>query len=175
MRIFSTRDIPPRAAAVVVALALLASMVTGRENPAPAEASASRSADPLPEPAVRAPDLPIDKLMARSADVRVGDLFASASPSPPPPASAPVAAISVPTPLAQPATPLTPPLPFNYVGRMVSSSRTVVYLLKGEEMLLVEAGQTLGEYRVEGISDIAVSFVYTPSATTQILKFPATE
>lgn len=170
MKALIARDIPPRAAAVVVTLALLASIVTGREQP-PVPEAPQPAADRVAAPAQ---ELALDKLVRRRAEHDVEDLFASHSWAPPAPAVLPAAPVE-PAPPPQPAVPVAPPLPFTYLGRMVKSERTLVYVLKGEDMLLVEAGQTLGEYRVEGISDSAVSFFYVPSGTRQTLSFPARE
>lgn len=57
---------------------------------------------------------------------------------------------------------------------MVKPDTTLVYLLKGEELFVVEAGTTLADYRVESISDTEIAFVYVPLATKQILSAAAT-
>lgn len=174
MKLPFARDIPPRAAAVVVALALLASIVTGREHasapePPPPLRPATLEAQPVPPQ-----ELQVDKLVRRRTEHGVQDLFASHSWSPSAPLAAPVPAVE-PTPPPQPVIPVAPPLPFTYLGRMIRNERTLVYLLKGEDMLLVENGQTLGEYRIESIGDSAMSFFYVPSGTRQALSFPARE
>jgi hypothetical protein len=171
----NVRDIPWRAAAVVLALALLASIVTGREQSPVAQAPR-----PAPVPTAesqQAPqsDLALDKLVRLRTEHDVLDLFAiqSWAPAAVQPAAAPLEP-APPEPPA-PAIPIAPPLPFAYLGRMVKNDRTLVYLLKGEDMLLAEIGRTLGDYRIDGIGESTMTFVYVPSGTRQTLAFPARE
>lgn len=176
MKRFFAFDIPPRAAAVVVALVLLASVVTGgeeRRSPEAAQPPSPRSS----EPQAALPDLELEKLVRQRSGQNVQDLFESSSWTlpqalalPPPPTVAPP-----PPPPPPPTAAVAPPLPFTYLGRMVKSERTLAYLLRGEEMLLVEAGRTFGDYRVEGITDAAVHFLYLPLGEKQTLRFPARE
>lgn len=158
------RDVPAGAAVVIVALALLASVVTGREQatgPEIVAATASRAVS-LP---VAAEELDLTKL-ARERKERPGqDLFSGAAPpipvAPPAPAIQPIAA------------PTTPPLPYSYLGHMKNGDRTIVYLLKNQELFLVEAGQALdGSYQVESITESVLTFVYTPLGTKQLLAIP---
>lgn len=162
----------------LVMLALLASIVTGREHPvtsAPDLPTPQRN----PQPAAAAQDLDLDKLIRQRQERRFTDLFAVRSLAPPPvktlpppsaPEALPVAAV------APPATPVAPPLPFAYLGRIIKGDRTLAYLLRGDEMHIAETGQMLGEdYRVEGITDSGVHFVYVPLGAKQVLGFPARE
>lgn len=164
------RDIPPRAAALVLALVLLAGIVIGGEQPpvsVPPVAAVAANGQELPPQ-----ELPLDKLVRHRPDRPVQDLFASIVITPPAPPAPPVAVIEPPAPAAQPRAPAAPPLPFTYLGRMVKNERTLVYLLKGEEMVVAQAGQSLGDYRIEGIDDAAVTFLYLPSDTRQSLSLP---
>lgn len=154
------RDIPKRAAIAVVALVLLATGVTGRESPsAPVPVSLRQLPDSQPQ------DVDIQLLLRKRNGRETTDLFASRSwvpPAPPaPPAPAPAA--------EPPSPPQAPPLPFKYLGRMVKPDATLVYLLKGEEMFVVEAGTTLADYRIDAISYSEISFVYLPLGTKQVL------
>jgi hypothetical protein len=96
------------------------------------------------------------------------DLFARHSWVPPAP---PAPLEQGPVPAAAPAPPQVLPLPFKYLGRMVKPDTTLVYLLKGEELLVVEVGTILeANYRVESISDAEIGFVYMPLGTKQVLS-----
>ena len=162
----------------LLVLGLLASIVTGREQavaPEPASAVPARS----PHTATAVQDLELNRLVRERRDRNFADLFATTSlatpevrafAAKPEPAPAPV---HTPTP---PAAPSAPPLPFAYLGRMVNGDRAIAYVLKGDQLYLAEAGVALGdEYRVEGVTDAAVHFVYVPLGTRQVLSFPIAE
>lgn len=162
--------ISPRAAAAVLALALLAPIVTGRERPDTPELplESQRISGPAP---VAMPDLPLEKLTGRQrAPLLAPDLFAShswAPPAPPPPIAA---AAPIPQP---PRAPVAPALPFSYLGSMTRGEQVVAYLLRGQQLLLAEVGQEIdGDYHVERISDSSVDFVYLPLGTKQSLNVP---
>ncbi len=170
MKALLQRDIPRGAAAAVVALALLASVVTGRET-APAPEPAPAQPSPAAAVPVLAEDLDTLKMIRQRRDGSVLDLFAI----PAPPQIAPVAPAAAP-PEAKPEPPQAPgapALPFSYLGRMQKGERTIIYLLKNQDMLLAETGSTLeNDYRVEGISDTAVNFLYLPLGSRQVLSIP---
>ena len=73
-------------------------------------------------------------------------------------------------PRAVPEKPTAPPLPFKYFGRLTENGKTDVYVLRGDELLAVAAGQTLGEYRVDKVSDGSIAFTYLPLKTKQTLE-----
>jgi len=170
MKALRQRDIPRGAAAAIVALALLASVVTGRET-----APAREPAPPQPKAAAEVPvvaeNLDMMKLVRQRRDGSVQDLFAVPGPAP----IAPLAPAATP-PEAKPEppqAPSAPALPFSYLGRMQKGERIIIYLLKNQDMLLAETGSTLENvYRVEGISDTAVNFFYLPLGTRQVLSIP---
>lgn len=175
MKLSFPREIPRRATLVVVALALIASVVAGRE-----EVSSDPQAAPAPAPAVNGgtpqaalPDLDLDKLnRAHKAD-KITDLFASKAAAPIP---APVAvAITLPPPPPPPA-PTAPPLPFRYFGKWIDGERTVVFLWNNSDGYSVAAGDTLeGTYRIEAITDSSVDFVYLPLGSKQTLPISKPE
>ena len=155
-----TRRIPPRAAIAVVALALLASLVSGRERPPSAASSAEESVRTAPGVA----DLDPEKLKrpAPPASQSVTDLFAA-----PPPATPPAQVQQTPP------APAAPPLPFRYVGRAVEDGRIAVFLQRGNENHSVVQGDLAGrDYRVEQITDAAVTFTYLPLGARQTLVVP---
>jgi len=175
MKLSFPREIPRRAALVVVALALIASVVAGRE-----EVSSDPQAAPAPAPAVNGvtpqaglPDLDLDKLNRPHKADKITDLFASKAVAPIP---APVAvAISLPPPPPPPA-PTAPPLPFRYFGKWIDGDRTVVFLWNNSDGYSVAAGDTVeGTYRIESITDSSVDFVYLPLGSKQTLPISKPE
>jgi hypothetical protein len=68
-----------------------------------------------------------------------------------------------------PAKPVAPPLPFRYVGKMLDGDKLAVFLVNGNESLAVAAGERIGEYRVEKITDAEIVFTYLPLKTKQSL------
>lgn len=166
------RDVPPRAAAVVVALTLVASLVTG----APWTAAPQPTAEPAVERSSAAQPLahePLDlaSLERRKTSGKVPDLFADrTAPAPSVATAKPVVAVAP----AVPPKPSAPALPFRYLGRLVAEDRTVVFLERGPNLYSVGVGETLnGTYRVDAITDTAVSFRYLPLDLTQTLVLPA--
>ncbi len=177
MKLPFPREIPRRAAAVVVALALIASVVAGREErssdpqvaPEPAPAPAVNGATPQ----VNLPDLDLEKLNRSVKNNRITDLFASKAAAPLPP---PIAVVMAPPPPPPPAPPSAPPLPFRYFGKWIDGDRTVVFLWNNSEGHSVAAGDTLeGTYRIEAITDSSVDFVYLPLGSKQTLPISKPE
>ena len=165
-----TGSIPLGAAIVVVALVALAGVVTGREQApevvAPAERREAQAAPPVEE-------LDLKWIVRERRERSIQDLFENPRPAvpavPPAPPPAPVAE----TKPEPPPAPSAPPLPFAYLGQMQNGERLIVYLVRNQEMLLAEEGQTLEPgYKVEGVTDSAVHFVYLPLGTKQVLAIP---
>lgn len=176
MKIPQTRDIPPRAAVAVIALVLLASVVTGREDEpapaAPADVRPPASAAPVPETAHEpsAADLDLDKLKRPRKDGKIGDLFAPRVVAPPRVVVQPVVVKA--DPVAPPA-PTAPPLPFKYLGMYVNGGRLVVFLSKNDEPYSAAQGETIdNDYRIDEITDTAVTFNYLPLGMQQTLPIP---
>jgi hypothetical protein len=148
-----------RAAITLTALILVVGVVAGRERPA-LELVQERA----PQAAARADDgIDLDKLRRGEASLPQNDPFAGmkgmekqAAPSP-----------------QTPAKPVAPPLPFQYFGRLTEKGKTEVFVMRGEELLSIAAGQKLGEYRVEAVSDSSISFTYLPLKMNQTLDLPA--
>lgn len=153
----------------IVALVLLASVVTGRETArAPGVTPPEAAAQPAEAPSATA-DLPDLNVIRSRRGGSTLDLFAGQAPAAPAPPPA-VVGRAEPSPI-----PVAPPLPFSYLGRMRNGERAIVYLRKnGQGMLIAESGATLdNQYLVEGISDTAVQFIYLPLGTKQALSLPA--
>jgi hypothetical protein len=72
-----------------------------------------------------------------------------------------------------PAKPAAPPLPFQYFGRLTEKGKTEVFVMRGEELLSIAAGQKVGDYRVDKVTDSSISFTYLPLKMKQTLDLPA--
>ncbi len=167
MRQLTTRDVPPRAAAIVVALALLAGAVTGNEQ-AVVPPQVSEPQAPPPAPAVDAGELDLEKLARRARASEPVDLFATVAPAP---SAAKPVVTAAPVPAGPPAAPA---LPFRYLGRMADGERQLVFLERNGEPIRVAAGDAIeGLYRVDSVSVSSVVFTYLPLGVTQTLAIPA--
>ncbi len=170
------RDVPIGAALTVAALALVASVVAGRDE-ARAPAIVAEPAAAPPPPVVRedrpvlTDDLDLDRLNRPKKETAPQDLFASRSWLPAPAAAAANIAAQKPAP---PPAPSAPPLPFRYLGQMEDNDRLTVFLERGPEALSASVGDVLdGMYRIDRISESDVQFVYLPLGTKQVLSVPA--
>lgn len=72
-----------------------------------------------------------------------------------------------------PAKPTAPPLPFQYFGRLTEKGKTEVFVMRGGELLSIAAGQKLGDYRVDQVTESRIQFTYLPLKTQQSLDLPA--
>lgn len=163
MKSLLTRKVSPRAALAVAALALLASVVSGREKrdlaPDPAPAARVAAAAAAPAPTV---DFDPEKLARPRSQEPIADLFA------PPPSAAPAAQAVAEAP------PSAPPLPFRYIAKIIDGDRTAVFLMNGEDHYNVQPGQVIDKtYKVERVTETAVTFTYLPLGTRQVLPVPA--
>jgi Tfp pilus assembly protein PilP len=70
---------------------------------------------------------------------------------------------------AGPAKPEAPPLPFRYIGKMVEDGKLSVFLANGDESITVHAGERVGDYRIDKITEAEVRFTYLPLKTKQSL------
>ncbi|HXU41107.1 MAG TPA: hypothetical protein VN675_02195 [Burkholderiales bacterium] len=134
----------------IAVLALLASVVAGRERPSVAMAQ------------------PAEQL-ARSIDLSQLERAAPGSA----PASDPFAPKSfAPEQAQQPAArarPEAPPLPFRYLGKLIEDGKLSVFLANGGESLSVTAGTRIGDYRVDKVTESEIQFTYLPLKTKQSL------
>ena len=153
------KPIVKRVLVLAVVLGALASVVAGREQPSPAPARKS-----APRADVRTPpaaDIDIAKLEARADEGAKADAFAPRNFSP-----------IVPAAEAQPQAPgkpTAPPLPFKYLGRMSDGEKLEIYLEQGQEFIVTEAGQRIGDYRVDKVTEDQIVFTYLPLKTRQRL------
>lgn len=157
---FLNREIPKRAALVVVALVAAAGVVTGREKPAleRIETKASRAEiSPVVE-------IDLEKLHRAESTLPQNDPFARRDFVSPKPALA--------APQAAPA-PSAPPLPFKYFGKVIDQGKLEVFVMRGDELISIAAGKNIdAEYRVERITDTSIRFTYLPLKAKQSLELP---
>jgi hypothetical protein len=160
--------IRPRLAIALGAVILVAGVVAGRERPAVevVEPRAARAA-PAPARGGGAVDLDIDlgKLRRGVGAPPERDPFA-ATRTP----AAKQAAAAAPQ---APEKPAAPPLPFQYIGKWTQGDKTEVLLMRDGELVAIDGGQKLGEYRVEHIGDTQISFTYLPLKMKQTLDLPS--
>ena len=142
----------------VGAVVLVVGVVAGRERP---------TIDLIQEKTTvaRADDgIDLEKLRRGEASVPQNDPFAQksfgaearpAAPQPQPP---------------RVEKPSAPPLPFRYFGRLTEKGKTEVYVMRGDELLAVAPGETLGDYRVEKVGESSIAFTYLPLKTQQTLE-----
>ncbi|MGH8769417.1 MAG: hypothetical protein ACREVT_14725 [Burkholderiales bacterium] len=141
------------------------------EPPArPRQAQAARGADPATPDRVH-----LEKLRGRDVDSNANDAFATRSwriPAPKAAATAPVSAVALPaTPSPPTAPPGAPPLPFTYMGRLLSEETNAVFLTQGERNLVVHEGEIIeSTYRVDKVSETRLTFTHLPSGVEQHLS-----
>ncbi|MDX1368512.1 hypothetical protein [Pseudomonas sp.] len=85
------------------------------------------------------------------------------------PALQPVVFVPAAAPVQQ--APVSPPLPFVFLGKLDDNQRLRVFLLRGETIFTVSVGDVIeGTYRVERISGTEMTLVYLPLNSTQSLS-----
>ena len=141
-------------AIALAAVVLAAGVVAGRERPA-LELFPERTAQ---APAPGADGIDLERLRRGESSAPQADPFAKKEFEP-----------KAANPSVVPARPEAPPLPFQYFGRLTENGKTEVFVLRGDQLLAIEPGQTLGEYRVEAVGDESIAFTYLPLKTRHTL------
>lgn len=121
-----------------------------------------------------APHVNLEKLKSRSLGESGRDPFAGTAPRPvripaaPPPPT--VAAAPAPPPPA----PRAPPLPFTYMGKLLSGEDAAIFLIHGDRNLIVREGDTIDSvYRIERIAESDITLTYLPLNQQQRLDIGA--
>ncbi|HVJ13756.1 MAG TPA: hypothetical protein VNC62_19450, partial [Burkholderiales bacterium] len=148
---FNLLVLKKRSVITVAALALAAGMVAGRERPT-LELVQERA------PQVADDGIDLSRLNRGEATTPQTDLFARRDFAPQKQQARNIVE-----------KPVAPPLPFKYFGRLTENGKTDVFVMRGEDLLAVAAGETLGEYRVDAVSESSISFTYLPLKTKQTL------
>jgi len=68
-----------------------------------------------------------------------------------------------------PAKPEAPALPFRYLGKLIEDGKLSVFLANGAESVTAVAGERIGDYRVDAVTETEVRFTYLPLKTKQSL------
>ncbi|QAY92866.1 hypothetical protein [Pseudomonas sp. ACM7] len=72
--------------------------------------------------------------------------------------------------------PTAPPMPFQFIGKLNDRSDLQVFLQSGEKIYVVRKGDVIDDtWRIEGISDMELSFVYLPLHLSQTLSVGSTQ
>ena len=142
--------------AAIAAVGALASVVAGRESSAPHVVEPVARVDTRLQANT---DIDLAKLEERADQGAQVDAFAPRNFSPVIPPQAAQA----------PARPEAPALPFRYLGKMVQDGKLSVFLANGDESITVHAGERIGDYRVDKITEAEVRFTYLPLKTKQSL------
>src|SRR5688572_28965354 len=143
-----------RIAIIAAAVILVVGVVAGRERPT-LELIETRSA------AAQADDgIKLEKLQRGEPAAPQADPFARPKPEQRAPAAQP----------ARAEKPSAPPLPFKYFGRLTENGKTEVYVMRGEELHTLAAGQNIGEYRVDQVNEASIAFTYLPLKTKQTME-----
>jgi len=101
------------------------------------------------------------------------DLFPAQSWLPPPPPPLPIVEAPPPPP------PQAPELPFKYVGRWAAaeakesgkSAAESVFLTQGEQVVILQVGQTRASWRLDSINPQGLQFTYLPLQQQRQLRF----
>ena len=106
-------------------------------------------------------DLNVDNLVRPKHKAPKADPFATYIPQPRALPAAP-----------PPPAPSAPSLPFTFLGRMVDSDSTVIFLSKQDQSYIVKINSVLDkDYRVDMINNDQVVFTYLPLNIQQTLSF----
>ena len=109
----------------------------------------------------------LEKLHKHPLADRPEDAFAPRNWRKPPPKSGVAASAAVAAPLPPPSA---PPLPFAYMGKLLSEESRAVFLTQGERNLIVREGDVIDAiYRVDKLSDADLLFVHLPTGIQQNL------
>ena len=159
---------------VVLLTAALSAAAWVREGDKTAEAEVieaparpSRTAGGPPVQAGHAAErVHLEKLRARPSAGGTDDAFATRSwRKPAPKLSAAEGAVAV-------VAPSAPPLPFVYMGKLLSDEARAVFLTNGERNLIVHEGDVIdATYRVDKLADEGLTFVHLPTGIQQHLAF----
>ena len=72
--------------------------------------------------------------------------------------------------------PTAPAMPFQFVGRLDDRSDLQVFLQDGEKIYVVRKGDVIDKtWRIEGISDVELSFLYLPLHLSQTLSMGSSQ
>ena len=74
-------------------------------------------------------------------------------------------------PKLEPIKPKAPNLPFTYIGKLVESNRTKVFLMKGQALHIVSQGDKIDQnYQLTRVNKQQISFLYLPLNIIQVIN-----
>ena len=81
----------------------------------------------------------------------------------------------VPAPVTPPpVAPVTPRLPFRYLGSLVVDEQAAVFLASGNDTIVARSGAALpGDWRLDGVQRDRLEFTFLPTDARQSLTIPA--
>jgi hypothetical protein len=126
----------------------------------------SASAQPAAQPAKAAGErVALEKLRAHALDANNADPFAARSWR-----KAVLKRAPGPEAVVAPPAPTAPPLPYTYMGKLISEEDNAVFLTQGERSLVVHEGDVIDSmYRVDRFADSAVTLTHLPTGIQQTL------
>ena len=62
------------------------------------------------------------------------------------------------------------PHPYFFVDVRGEGGKTETFVMQGDDLISIAAGQKIGEYRVDQISEASIAFTYLPLKTKQTLN-----
>lgn len=134
---------------------------------APARSARPRHNAPPPTPAGER--VALEKLRGHALDAENADPFAARSWRKAAPKSAPKLAPD-PEMAVPPPTPTAPPLPFIYMGKLISDEDSAVFLIQGERNLVIHEGDVIDTvYRVDKFADAGITLTHLPTGIRQTL------
>ena len=130
-----------------------------------------RAQAPAPSsPASGPAQVNIEKLQSRTLGDSTHDPFAMEMEMPPPLELNRASAAAPSAPADLPLPPAAPPLPFTYMGKLLSGPEAKVFLALGDRNLVLREGDTVDSiYRVDKIAAGAITLVYLPLAQRQTI------
>lgn len=145
---------------------------TEKESVAEVVEAPARTARPQrsAQPARPAPErVALEKLRGHAFDANNTDPFAARSWRKPPAPVIPAAGAAVAA-TPPPPPPSAPPLPFTYLGRLLSEEANAVFLTQGERNLVIHEGDVIDSlYRVDRFADTQILLTHLPTGIQQTL------
>lgn len=141
-------------------------------TPSPASQPGQRQAPTLPDNSNLAPEWQLRRGGAEAPEV---NLFASSTPAAPTleegQPGAPGKKVKLPPP-PPPPPPMAPPLPLQYLGRMLDGAVAQLFVSYNGDNLALKPGDTVaGSYRLDSIQNNRAVFTYMPLNQTQTMIF----
>jgi hypothetical protein len=143
----------------VLGLALIASVVAGRERRADLPSEPAARIDTRVAPRDAAEDIDVARIERGREPVEHSKVDPFRQPGAAPGAPAKTAG--------------APALPFRYLGKMIEDGELSIFVARGDDSYALHKGQRIDDYRVDSVSESSVVFTYVPLKKKQELTIPA--